>query len=102
MEKKNYRHGDVLIIPRTKARPAGGVKRKEPVLAYGEVTGHSHRMTEGRVELHQYDEKMHLRVLSKIGALTHEEHSRIDLPKGDYDVEIQRDYVPGGWTKVID
>lgn len=100
MEKKNYRHGDVIIVPTTKG--VRGKEKEDKALAYGEVTGHSHRMTEGLAAVFQFNDEMYLKVISERAALTHEEHSRIDLPAGDYEVIIQRDYIPGGWTKVID
>lgn len=101
MEKKNYRHGDVLLIP-VATIPKQATKQKNLVLAEGEVTGHSHQITEGVAHLFKWDEKMYLKVKSERAALTHEEHKRIDLPAGDYEVIIQKDYEPDGWKKVID
>jgi len=98
--KTNYRHGDVLIIPTKKK--VQGEPQKKAVLALGEVTGHSHQMTSGKSTLFRFKEEMYLRVTSKRAALTHEEHAKIELPAGEYEVVIQRDYIPGGWTKVID
>lgn len=103
MNTKIYRHGDV-IIRSVKAIPkmAKQEKVKKVVLAEGEVTGHSHQISEGVAKLFRFEEKTYLRVTSKRAALTHEEHKRIDLPAGDYEVIIQRDYEPKGWQKVVD
>ncbi len=54
---KNYRHGDVIIMesdsvinkPSSGATPRKGSDRL--VLAYGEVTGHSHRFVAGDVQV---------------------------------------------------
>lgn len=98
-EKFVIRHGDVIVIS-TKETPQGKEK-KDKALAYGEVTGHSHRMKGGDTQVFEWNEKMYLKV-TKRSTLTHEEHGEIEIPVGDYEVIIQRDYVPGGWTKVID
>lgn len=101
MEKKNYRHGDVLIVP-CDAKEVKGKEDKELTLAEGEVTGHAHRITSGQAKLFRFDDKMYLKVLSKIALLTHEEHRALELPQGDYEIKIQRDYEPQGWKKVQD
>lgn len=100
---KNYRHGDV-IVKQVESIPAEAVeqKSKKLVLAEGEVTGHSHQISAGVAQLFRYEDKVYLRVTSEIAALTHEEHHKIELPTGDYEVEIQQDYEPSGWQKVVD
>ena len=74
-------------------------------LAEGEVTGHRHRITQGDAQLYQLAVGvMYLRVLSEFAKLYHEEHEEIDLPKGDYEVLIEREYdwVEGLEKKVVD
>lgn len=100
-DKKNYRHGDVLIIP-CDPKDVKGKEDKKLTLAEGEVTGHSHQITKGKAKLFRFDNKMYLRVQSKIAMLTHEEHKALELPQGDYEIKIQQDYEPAGWKKVID
>lgn len=105
MKQNIYGHGDVLVrridkIP-NKAKPIEQ-KTKNPTLAFGEVTGHSHQISSGMAEMLGYDDKVYMRVISEIACLTHEEHAKIELPAGDYEVIIQREYEPGGWKKVID
>lgn len=98
---KGYRQGDVAVITGGKI-PAGAKKLPHLVLAEGEVTGHAHRITEGEAGLYEKRGVMYLRVSSGEAALTHEEHGRIDLPKGDYIVRRQREYEPDGWRYVAD
>ena len=97
-----YRQGDVLIIAvaadRIPAqstyvpRDAGRI-----VLAYGEVTGHSHAIVDsaGAVLLATPDtEDRFLRIMSSSGVeLRHEEHDTVVLPTGDYLIRIQREYM---------
>lgn len=100
-EMKAYRHGDV-IIREVKLIPAEAKPRKDLVLAEGEVTGHSHRITSGAAQMFGYHDEMYLKIQSEIACLTHEEHKKIELPAGDYEVIIQKDYEPDGWKKVVD
>ena len=94
-----YRHGDLLIVQvneiPTEAKPKEG-----KVLAYGEVTGHKHQMDIGDL-FETIDGKLYLR-LKKDGNLTHEEHNRIKLPKGDYQVIHQREYSSEAIKRVVD
>lgn len=99
MKEYKIRHGDVIVVM-TKDK-IQGTEKKDKALAYGEVTGHSHKMLGDAAKVFEWNEKMYLKV-TKISTLTHEEHGDIEIPIGDYEVIIQRDYVPGGWTKVVD
>lgn len=94
------RHGDVQLI-RIKEIPAD-VKslgnRKE--LAYGEVTGHAHRIDVGEL-FETKNGQLFLRV-KKLANLSHEEHKTITLDPGCYRVAIKRQYSPDGWQKVQD
>lgn len=100
---KAYRHGDV-IIKQVTAIPQQAQEQKEkiPVLALGEVTGHSHRVEGGFAKSFKFDDRVYLRVRGGLGLLRHEEHKEIKLPEGDYEVVIQEDYEPDGWKKVTD
>jgi hypothetical protein len=93
---KHYRQGDVLLkaIP---ALPAGErTKRENGVLAYGEVTGHSHAVADhAAAEVYELDGGLFLSVTDEGGvSIVHEEHEAITVPKGDYAVTIQREYSP--------
>lgn len=95
-----FRQGDVIIeivqeIP-SKAVSLG--KRKE--IAYGEVTGHAHRIDVGELfEMKNGD--IYLKV-DKLSSLSHEEHKTITLIPGIYKTTIKRQYTPEGWERVAD
>lgn len=97
-----FRHGDVILRRLSDDEKIQGEKQKHLTLAEGEVTGHSHRISKGKGELFKFNDKMFLKIQSKIACLTHEEHKKIELPAGDYEVIIQREYTPDGWKKVTD
>lgn len=94
-------HGDVTLL-RVDDRKVTGKKRETPILAYGEVTGHSHQITSGQACVFEFDEKTYLNVISDVATLSHEEHEAYELLKGTYEITIQREYEPGGWRKVVD
>ena len=100
-DMNTYRHGDVQLtkidnIPQD-ALSLGS--RKE--LAYGEVTGHAHRIDVG--ELFQTkDGNLYLKV-EGLAQLSHEEHKTKAIEPGMYRVAIKRQYSPdGGWGDVKD
>lgn len=101
------RQGDVLIekisqIPK-------GLKKQKPVdgrviLAYGEATGHHHSIDADAVDWWKGDDKgdEQFVVLKVDSRVVHQEHSAIDLPKGNYRVTIQREYSPEEIRRVQD
>ena len=100
-----YRQGDV-IIKALGTKPIGEAELLPHLtLAEGEVTGHRHRIIKGMAELYQLAVGiMYLRVISEFATLYHEEHEEIELPKGDYEVLIEREYdwIEGLEKKVVD
>lgn len=110
--KTAYRHGDVLLFKVEKASRKGN-KITNGVLAYGEVTGHSHRVT-GDYDLHEVplrDEcefdrnnstSAMLLSVKTSAKLPHEEHHAIDIPAGDYIVLLETEYEPNRWRNVHD
>lgn len=94
------RHGDVVLVKINKipAKAKSLGKRKE--LAYGEVTGHAHRLDVGEM-FETKKGKLFCRISDK-ATLSHEEHKNVTLPKGDYEVVIKRQYEPNGWREVAD
>ena len=94
------RHGDVQLI-RVNSLPKDAKtlgQRKE--LAFGEVTGHAHRVDLG--ELFETKEgKLYLKV-DQLDRLDHEEHLAKPLESGIYFVGIKRQYTPSGWESVRD
>jgi len=101
-----YRQGDV-ILRRVQSMPEMDDEKKlsHLTLAEGESTGHRHRIIQGQAQLYQLAVGvMYLRVLSEFAKIFHEEHEEIELPKGDYQVLIEREYdwVEGLEKKVVD
>ena len=105
--KQIYRQGDVLIIKLDRA-PDGEwseVPRDNGrvVLAYGELTGHSHAIAAKTATL-KSSKATEDRLLEVGGAviLGHEEHDPIKLTKGIYLVRRQREYTPERIVTVAD
>ncbi len=106
-----YRQGDVLFR-RISVFPKGNRKKRENgVVAYGEVTGHSHALAiEDRqaAEVLEIGEGLFVHV-SESGVrieggatFVHEEHAPVTLPPGNYEIGIQREYQPEAIRNVID
>jgi len=64
---------------------------KEAVLAYGEVTGHAHRVTGENVALVEYDGRKYVVVDGVPALLDHEEHGKATREVGQEEVVIQRE-----------
>ena len=97
-----WRHGDVLIAS-IEALPDNAVERKGAVLAYGEVTGHSHRFaTTDQVQLWEQRGELFVEIKTAPATLIHEEHAPIILEPGLYRVWMQREYTPQGVRRVVD
>ena len=85
---KIIRQGDVLLVQVDKI-PNGAVEFKvkgDVVLAYGEVTGHAHRIKQGEkpsARIYDFGAERYLRIAERV-ALTHEEHTAIFLDVGTY------------------
>lgn len=98
-----YRQGDVLIrrihsLPKQKA-----VRRENGILAYGEVTGHAHKVADPETaEVLEVGEGLYLRASGDGVRIIHEEHGSITLPAGNYEVTIQREYSPAEIRNVAD
>lgn len=100
-----YRQGDVIVLGAIPL-PESAVRRDTTVVAEGEATGHAHRVVNGSI-FDLGDGGIGIAVDPGGGALTHEEHRRVELPtleKGMvYPVIIQREYSDEEeWTKVVD
>ena len=92
-----YRHGDVIIKSCKKAK---GKKLNHLILAEGETTGHKHKVV-GDAILYEHEGTLFLKALDEV-KVRHEEHEEITLPRGDYEINIQREYEPEGWRRVSD
>jgi hypothetical protein len=103
------RQGDVLIT-RISALPQA-LKRVphdngRVILAYGEVTGHSHALRGEHCELFTPTALgatvTYLEVKEAMVALTHDEHAPIELAPGVYEITRQREYHPEAIRNVAD
>lgn len=98
-----YRQGDVFLVPAALPPAASARRSHSNVLAQGEVTGHAHRVAElGRAEVFTIEGQMFIDVLEESATIIHEEHGPITLPRGCYEVRIQREYTPQGVQRVYD
>lgn len=116
-QQTHYRQGDVLIecianIPATAQRQK---KSNQIILAHGEVTGHHHILEtrdaadwwkEGEIATTNAKPSTLAGALfvtiAKGGAVTHQEHSKIELPPGKYRITRQREYSPEEIRNVAD
>lgn len=97
-----WRHGDVLIAAISKI-PTSATPRPGTILAYGEITGHSHRLQNpDSAELWEAGGTLFLRILAESATVVHEEHKPITLPRGTYRVWMQREYTPSEIRTVVD
>ena len=97
-----WRQGDVLISA-VDAIPRGATKRRDCVLAEGEITGHSHRIDQpGAATLFEHEGRLYLRVLAGEAKVVHQEHGPITLKQGLYTVWQQREYSPESLRTVND
>ncbi len=87
-----YRQGELLI---EKADGIKGKKLSHRIIAEGEATGHKHEVITGEAELYEDGGTLYLKVLSNEAELIHPDHNTVVLPKGDYKITTQREYVVG-------
>jgi hypothetical protein len=113
----HYRQGDVLIerianIPTTAEKQ---IKSTRIILAHGEVTGHYHALETADPadwwktgEIPGANQKPATLAgelfvaLPSGGVVTHQEHSEIKLPAGNYRITRQREYSPETIRNVAD
>lgn len=95
------RQGDVFTIAIAEI-PKEATPIEGTTLALGEVTGHSHRFPAGAIQMFKWNEKTYMRVKEDLATLSHEEHGALTYTKGDYEIKIQREYRPNGWSYVAD
>jgi hypothetical protein len=105
------RQGDVLFIPISRIPTGGRKKRENGTVAYGEVTGHSHRLADrAAADVFEVGTGLFVRVSAKGLSITgesgatfvHEEHGPATLRPGDYKIRIQREYSPEAIRDVQD
>ena len=100
---KHWRHGDIMVAE-VNDLPADVVARQgPPVLAWGEVTGHSHRIADpSMATFYRLGDDGYFVVHAASTRLIHEEHGPITLARGTYRFWHQREYFPGAVRRVVD
>lgn len=106
-----YRQGDVMFCAIDSLPPGKAVKRENGVVAYGEVTGHTHALADLKsAEVLEIGDGLFVHVnesgISIDGepgaTFVHQEHGPTNLPPRNYRVRIQREYSPEGLRDVND
>ena len=92
-----FAQGDLLFIP-VENIPFGlaqlSRKNGKIVLVEGEATGHAHTINGDKTEAWKDGkETVWLNIEEALAEVKHEEHATIQLPKGNYQVIKQREYV---------
>lgn len=97
-----WRQGDVFIVPIEQL--PDGLRSRRPVLAEGEVTGHAHRVSDPATAQVYGGESdgLFMDVIADTTTIVHEEHGPITVPKGVYQIRIQREYHPREIRRVVD
>ena len=98
-----YRHGD-LIIEQIGEIPKSAKPNKDKILAYGEATGHTHRIDSETA--HVFYDGINPSVkyldLPDMASIVHEEHGPIEFPSGKYKISIQRRFSKVGIYPIVD
>jgi len=84
------RQGDVLL-KKVEKIPKGLKKRDDKTVALGELTGHHHTFS-GQVCVFGEMGKRQFVDVQQQSVLEHQEHKNIVVPKGKYEVIIQREF----------
>jgi len=96
MKTGKLQQGDVILKEfnayNVKLNPSDGEIQDNLILAYGEATGHKHEIISGAAQLILLGNQTILKVLSDYAKLKHNTHKEIDIPKGDYVVDIVKEY----------
>jgi len=103
--KPFWRQGDIYFVQLDGETRAEGTPVKNGVIAKGETTGHSHRlspssMSEGAM-LSLIGGSMFLRA-PQGATIVHDEHGPISLPAGIFAVVHQQEFDGLAWRRVVD
>ncbi len=85
------RQGDVILLPIPQVL---GDELPHLTLVEGISTGHSHRISKGIATLFSHQGDLYLKVRSKFAILSHDEHRPLKVHHGNWQVHVQREYVP--------
>lgn len=91
-------HGDVILTRSEFGADFESMpKIPDACLAYGEATGHAHKIfgNPGDFDLRECPKTKvrHLRVVAPV-SLKHQEHDKVVITPGDYRIGIQKEYDP--------
>jgi hypothetical protein len=116
MKTKLWRQGDVYFECIDRLPKGKKTKRENGVVAYGEVTGHSHALAiedheiaavyeiEGQEDLYLQVSRSGIAIQKGGATFVHQEHLPVTLPSGNYRVWQQRefDYTMDRIRRVLD
>lgn len=88
---KYYEHGDVLLIPVEKIE---GKELKTNIIMKGEITGHSHVIEKDKASLFIDNRNVMYVEVREPAMLTHEEHNKIIVQSGKYQIGRVKQYDP--------
>lgn len=89
------RHGDVFLKP-VESFPTGIQVLDTNILAFGEATGHDHRVIGGQAVVYAAKgetEAKYVKV-TEDSELVHQEHEALNVPTGNYEIVHEREYSP--------
>lgn len=97
------RQGDVLIVKSRIPKGAKEVQRDNGavVLAYGEVTGHSHHITDAGATLLEHEGRRFLRVDGS-ATIRHQEHDALKVSESESEIIQQCEWTSEGIEAVRD
>jgi len=85
-----YRQGDILLKPISQF-PSNIFKKKDLIIAYGEITGHTHQFTDPNlVSVYELNQQLFVEI-EDTSELVHDEHNTLLIPQGKYEVIRQRE-----------
>ncbi len=105
--KPFWRQGDIYFVKLDGVVNQEGERPvKNGVIAKGETTGHSHRLSPTSMAagaaLVLIGRSMFLRSPQNGATIVHDEHNAIELPAGSYAVIPQQEFDGLGWRQVLD
>lgn len=99
-----YRQGDLLLTA-IKSIPRTAKSIKTDIILEGEVTGHAHRLKNGKLFISKDSlngNQIYIDARNGKSYLSHEEHKRINLQACCYKVTRQREYEPDIYRWIVD
>lgn len=104
---KQIRQGDILLVAVGKRPPKDLKPKRQVILAEGEVTGHTHRLTGEVLDWTEGGDRF-IRIIGQaFGKLSHEDHDPAPVavvePETTYRVIPQQETdLSGQWRRVLD